>query len=254
MNKDKTNTISRPYAHAAHTPIRAYTRRLNVLIACEESQAECLAFRALGCNAYSCDIQPCRKGGSPQYHIQADVTPYLQGKTTFTTMDGHRHKLKCWHLIIAHPPCTYLSKVGSLHLYKNPDVYVNVNGRDIFVNLDRYRKMVEAHNFFYTCLEANAPYVAVENPIPMKLANLPKPSCFACSSWFGVKYTKKTLYWLRNLPPLFAEVQYANPKCFTNSSRGKYRSRTFTQMAQAIARQWTDYILNDNSLERFTKT
>lgn len=248
MNKVNTNKSARPHAHTAHASTRTHTRRMNVLIACEESQAECLAFRELGCNAYSCDIQPCRKSGKPQFHIQGDVTPYLRGKTTFQTMDGHRHKLKCWHLIIAHPPCTYLCKVGSLHLYKNPNVYVNVNGRDIFVNLDRYRKMVEAHNFFYTCLEAKAPYVAVENPIPMKLANLPKPTCFACPSWFGVKYTKKTLYWLKNLPSLFAECIYPNPKEFVRSSRGKYRSRTFPQLAQAIARQWTEYIINDLSL------
>lgn len=249
MNKDKTNNFSRPCAYAAHTPIRAQVKRLNVLIACEESQAECLAFRALGCNAYSCDIQPCRKGGNPAFHIQGDVTPYLQGKVSFKTMDGRRHKVKCWHLIIAHPPCTYLCKVGSPHLYKDPNELVYVNGKERMVNKDRYTKMLEARQFFLLCLSANAPYVAVENPIPMRLANLPKPSSFACPSWFGVKYTKKTLYWLKNLPGLFAECVYANPKQFVRSSRGKYRSRTFPQLAEAIARQWTEFIILDSHIK-----
>lgn len=90
-------------------------KKLNILIACEESQAELMAFHELGCNAYSCDILPCRKGGLPQYHIKADVSPYLQGKTTFITMDGKKHHVSFWHMIIAHPPCTYLCKVGSMH-------------------------------------------------------------------------------------------------------------------------------------------
>ena len=92
---------------------------INVLIACEESQAECLAFRQLGFNAYSCDIQLCKFRGKIQYHIPADVTPLLEGKTTFMTQDGVNHRLKEWHLIIAHPPCTYLCKVGSVHMRIN---------------------------------------------------------------------------------------------------------------------------------------
>ena len=218
---------------------------LNVLIACEESQAECNAFRQLGHNAFSCDIQPCRKGGNPEWHIQSDVTPLLRGGTTFVTQSGLLCTVPRWDLIIAHPPCTYLCKMGSVHLYKNPDTYVNENGRDLYINLDRYKRMVDAHNFFHTCLSACAKYVAVENPIPMRLAHLPKPSCYACPSWFGVKYTKKTLYWLKNLPPILAEYIHGNPKCYVTSSRGKYRSRTFPQMAMAIAKQWSEYVIND---------
>ncbi|MBR2556434.1 MAG: hypothetical protein IKE94_16425, partial [Aeriscardovia sp.] len=88
-------------------------------------------------------------------------------------------------------------------------------------------------------------YVAVENPLPMARAKLPKPSCFIHPSWFGVKYTKKTLYWLRNLPPLMPTVTYPNPKSFVNCSRGKYRSRTFPEVAKAIALQWSQYILDE---------
>ena len=226
----------------AHTP--APTRVLNVLIACEESQAECLAFRQLGHNAYSCDIQPCRPTGNPDWHIQGDVTHYLNGISTFTTQSGITVDLPGWDLIIAHPPCTYLCKVGSYWMY-----YTNRQNGKHFEKLsepnpERYQKMLMAREFFMTCLNAKAPYVAVENPLPMKLAQLPKPSCFIHPSWFGVKYTKKTIYWLKNLPPIMHEIDYPCPKEFVHASRGKYRSRTFPQVAAALARQWSDYILN----------
>ena len=215
----------------AHTP--APTRVLNVLIACEESQAECLAFRQLGHNAYSCDIQPCRPTGNPDWHIQGDVTHYLNGISTFTTQSGITVDLPRWDLIIAHPPCTYLCKVSS--------VWMIVDG---YIQPERYEKMLCARDFFFQCLHAQAPYVAVENPLPMARAQLPKPSCFIHPSWFGVKYTKKTLYWLKNLPPIMHEIDYPCPKEFVHASRGKYRSRTFPQVAAALARQWSDYILN----------
>lgn len=212
----------------------AYAHAYNVLIACEESQAECMAFRARGFNAYSCDIQNCRPNGHPEWHIKGDVLPYLAGLTTFATMDGHQHTVDHWHLIIAHPPCTYLCKVSSVHMV--------INGQ---LNQERYQKMLQAREFFFQCLNAQADYVAVENPIPMARAQLPKPSCFAHPSWYGVKYTKKTLYWLKNLPPLMAEIDYPNPKEFVRASRGKYRSRTFPQLANAIAKQWGDFIIGN---------
>ena len=110
---------------------------------------------------------------------------------------------------------------------------------------ERYAKMQEARDFFLECLHAEAPYVAVENPLPMARAQLPPPSCFVHPSWYGVKYTKKTLYWLKNLPPLMADIDYPNPKQFVHASRGKYRSRTFPQLAASLARQWSDYILDE---------
>lgn len=207
-------------------------KKLNILIACEESQAECLAFRELGHNAYSCDLQPARY--NPDFHILGDVTPYLDGRTSFTTQSGFRITLPCWDLIIAHPPCTYLCRVSSIHM--------RVNGQ---LQLERYAKMKEARLFFFHCLRASARYVAVENPIPMAIAQLPRPSCYLQPSWFGVKYTKKTLYWLKNLPPIMPEIEYPNPKSYVNCSRGKYRSRTFPAVASAIARQWSSYILNE---------
>jgi len=206
--------------------------QINVLIACEESQAECIAFRALGFNAYSCDIQKARY--NPKHHIMGDVTPYLNGRAWFKTQDGHRHHLSKWHLIIAHPPCTYLCKVSSVQLWKNGEI-----------DPIRLHQMKLAADFFRRCLQAKADYVAVENPLPMKRADLPKPSCFIQPSWYGVKYTKKTLYWLRNLPPLLPTLIYPNPKQFVRASSGKYRSRTFPQVAQAMAEQWGKYILDE---------
>lgn len=218
---------------------------LNVLIACEESQAECLAFRSLGHNAFSCDIQPCRPKGYPEWHIWGDVSTLLDGVCTFITQNGDHQCVAGWDLIVCHPPCTYLCKVGSQHLYKNPDRWVTTKKGLLFVNEERYKNMRNGRDFFYHCLKANAYYVAVENPIPMQIAELPRPTCYVDPSWFGVKYTKKTLYWLRNLPPIMAEIEYPTPKCYITASRGKYRSRTFPQLANAIARQWTEFIETD---------
>ena len=83
----------------------------------------------------------------------------------------------------------------------------------------------------------------------MAMARLPRPSFYIQPSWFGVKYTKKTLYWTKNLPPIMPTIEYPNPKSFVRSSRGKYRSRTFPQVAQAIAEQWSAYILDEYARE-----
>lgn len=211
---------------------------LNVLIACEEYQAECSAFRVLGHNAYSCDLQKCRPSGNPSWHIVGDCVPYLLGRTDFITQDGVERSVSSWDLIISHPPCTYICKVSSVQLVKWIDGHA-------WLNEERLQKMYDAVAFFNICLHANAPYTAVENPQPMARARLPKPTFFACPSWFGVKYTKKTLYWTKNLPPLVADVEYPNPKEYVRSSRGKYRARTFPELARAIAQQWSEYIINE---------
>lgn len=209
-------------------------KKITVLIACEESQAECMAFRACGCEAYSCDIQPCKPSGHPEWHIIGDVTPFLNGATSFITQDNRRHRVPGWTIIVAHPPCTYLCKVSAVQLKRHG-----------VIDESRLAKLLDARTFFFKCYNAQARYVAVENPLPLAIANLPKPSCFIQPSWYGVKYTKKTLYWLRNLPPLLPEIEHPNPKEYVRASRGKYRSRTFPQVADAMARQWTQYILND---------
>lgn len=209
---------------------------INVLVACEESQAECEAFRLRGFNAFSCDIQPCRPKGHPEWHIQGDVTPYLHGTTIFTTMDGATHEVKEWHLILAHPPCTYLCKCGSIWMVHNG-----------VVDKERYAQMMQARAFFLECLNAKARYVAVENPQPMARAQLPRADCYVQPYWYGEKYSKKTLYWLRNLPPIMAGSVNPIFKCFVTASRGKYRSRTFRSVANALAHQWGDFIFDELS-------
>lgn len=219
--------------------------KLFVLIACEESQAECTAFRQLGHIAFSCDLQECRKKGHPEWHIVGDVTPYLQGKCEFITQAKQYNVVPRWDLIIAHPPCTYLCKVGSPHLYKNADYRIRWKGSWLNVNANRLFKLKEARSFFKKCLDAKVKYLAVENPCPMKLAQLPPASFFACPSWYGYKYTKKTYYWVRNLPPLMPTYINPNATCLVKSTRGKYRSRTPQCLANAIAEQWSNFILND---------
>lgn len=221
--------------------MRNIANSINVLIACEESQAECLAFRRYGFNAFSCDVQMCRdvsRGGHPEWHILGDATPLLRGCSIFKTQDGVCHQVRCWDLIISHPPCTYICRSGSPRMVKE--------GKMVW---SRYRSMILARRFFMECLNASAKYIAVENPVPMRRAKLPAPSCFVQPSWYGVKYTKKTVYWTKNLPPLMGECYYPNPKCFVTASRGKYRSRTFPQVADAIARQWGGFIVSQIAKE-----
>lgn len=227
----------KPSRAPAHTGTQARTSRImtrqhiNILIACEESQIECIAFRKLGFNAYSCDILKC-SGHHPEWHICHNVTPFLKGKASFRTQDGKQHKLKQWHLIIAHPPCTYLCKLSSVHMVRH----------DI-IDKTRYAKMMEARDFFFRCLNADAQFVAVENPRPMARACLPRPNAQVSPHNFGSKYSKATYYWLRNLPPLLFGAQLSEkPKCFVSCSRGKYRSRTFIEVAEAIASQWGDFV------------
>lgn len=209
---------------------------VNVLIACEESQVECNAFRDAGFNAFACDIQKPRRGALLDRQIKADVTDFLHGATRFVTLDGIWHQVSGWDLIIAHPPCTYLCKCSSVWMVRNG-----------VVDKERLQKMMEARKFFFECLNAQARFVAVENPLPMARAKLPPPDCFVQPFWYGHPYSKKTLYWLKNLPPLMPDASCATYKQFVRSSRGKYRSRTFTGIAKAMADQWGKFILQEIS-------
>ena len=128
---------------------------MKVLVACEESQQVCMAFRQRGHEAYSCDIQEC-SGGHPEWHIQGDVIEVLNGKCSFETADGTTHKIEGkWDLIIAHPPCTYLTNAGTRqYSFKmNPPEKV-------------YARMVlreEAADFFMKFVNADCEKIAIEN-------------------------------------------------------------------------------------------
>lgn len=130
---------------------------MKVLIACEESQTVCKAFQTKGHEAYSADIQDC-SGGHPEWHIKGDVLPIINGNADFVTMDGTAHRIDGkWDLLIAHPPCTYLTNVATRHYSLKCTPAEKV--------IDRMEHREEAIVFFMQCMLADAPRIAVENPV-----------------------------------------------------------------------------------------
>ena len=156
---------------------------MKVLVACEESQEVCKAFRARGHEAYSCDIQE-PSGGHPEWHICGDVLPLLNGNCEFVTMDCISHRIDGkWDLLIAHPPCTYLSNAGARWLY--------AGGK---LNAERYRKGLEGKKFFMAMLNADCPRIAVENPIPSSIYDLPQYTQIIQPYQFGNRGVKKPVF------------------------------------------------------------
>ena len=221
---------------------------MRVLVACEESQAVCTAFRELGHEAYSCDILEC-SGGHPEWHIQGDVLPLINGSCEFTTMDGHTHTLDGkWDLIIAHPPCTYLSNAGAARLFKV------IDGKS-YIERERYENGLDAKEFFLHFLAADCDRIAVENPIPSGIYRLPKYTQVIQPYEYGYPYSKKTCLWLKGLPEL-KPTELVDPICSwvsggskkadgtPRSNQGttfrdsKRRSKTFEGIAKAMASQW----------------
>lgn len=220
---------------------------MRVLIACEESQVECLAFRNCGVSAYSCDLKPC-SGGHPEWHIRGNVSSYLDGRCRFVTEDGQAHIIEGrWDLIIAHPPCTYLSKAGSTIMFPKPGL----------ANPARVTRAILARDFFMKCLQADCEFVAVENPIPMKFVSLPTPTTYVEPFWFGHPFTKKTYLWLKNLPPLMP-TEFVHPKAswvYWVGGGGDYqtrRSKSFEGIARAMAAQWIPIV--DDYLKKGVKS
>ena len=219
-----------------------------MLIACEESQAVCKAYRERGHNAFSCDLKPCT-GGHPEWHIIHDVLPLADGRCEFRTQDGTKHHINGkWDLIIAHPPCTYMSKAGARWMYPTAGN----------ISQERLAKAMKAKEFFLKILNADCDRIAIENPRPLKVVDLPKPSQVIQPYQFGHPYSKATCLWLKGLPPLEpTEVltEY-KPYCPSNTggvTRGQSynkggairaaddcvnRSKTFDGIARAMAEQW----------------
>lgn len=218
---------------------------MKVLVACEESQTVCKAFRERGHEAYSCDIQ-LPSGGHPEWHILGDAVEALQGGVV-KTMDFCLHEVGRWDLVIAHPPCTYLSNAGACRMYRW------FNGKR-WINADRYDKMIDARDFFFKMFDANADRIAVENPLPLKICKLPKPTQTIQPYEYGHPYSKRTQLWLVNLPELKSTSIIANHKpllpsntsayakgCggWKGSTRGsKNYAKTFKGIADAMAAQW----------------
>ena len=218
-------------------------RDINILVACEESQRVCEAFRKRGGKAYSCDIMEC-SGGHPEWHIMQDVIPLLNGKCSFKTMDGIEHSIDGkWDLIIAHPPCTYLSNAGARFLYPKG-----------VLNEERLAKGMIAKDFFMHFYNADCDRIAIENPIPSKVYGLP-PYTQTIQPWmFGHPVQKKTCLWLNGLPELqptnvVEERQSTKiPGNWFNSGgkeRQKNRAKTFPGIAKAMAEQWMPLLLEE---------
>lgn len=221
---------------------------MKVLVACEESQRVCVEFRRGGHEAYSCDIQEC-SGGHPEWHIQGDVLALIDGDCTFKTSDSRVHTQHGkWDLIIAHPPCTYLSNAGAARLYKI------IDGKT-YIERERFEKGMDAKEFFMKFYNCNCEHIAIENPIPSGVYRLPKYDQTIQPYEFGEPYSKKTCLWLKGLPPLLP-TEIVTPICSwvsggskrkdgtqrTNKGMtfrdSKRKSKTFTGIAQAMAAQW----------------
>ncbi len=210
---------------------------MKILVACEESQAVTIELRRLGHEAYSCDILPC-SGGHPEWHLQEDVVPLLKEK---------------WDMIIAFPPCTYLSNAGAPHLFPKG-----------VLNQERYEKGLKAKELFLMFLNADCPHIAVENPVSSRIYNMPPASQEIQPYWFGHPYTKKTRLWLRGLP-LLKPTNVVTPTgawCTGRRMHGYVkgasellpgnkavnRAKTFPGIAKAMAEQWAGDIREQNNL------
>lgn len=220
---------------------------MRVLIACEESQTECMAFRALGHETYSCDIQE-PSGGHPEWHILGDALKAVRGGQ-ITTMDGQTHDIHGWDLMIAHPPCTYLTAAGAIRLF-NADHTVK--------DLTREKKGWEAKSFFTALMAADIPRIAIENPAPLKYFELPKYSQIVEPYQYGDPWKKRTCLWLKGLPNLVStniveplglwvgsaskrrgSTSRVKPHYILHGKRdSKTRSKSFPGIARAMAEQW----------------
>lgn len=184
---------------------------MRVLVACEESQAVCLAFRERGHEAYSCDIQEC-SGGRPEWHLQQDVMPLLRGK---------------WDMIIAFPPCTDLASSGARW----------------FAEKRKDGRQQRSIDFFMAFVNADCPKIAIENPIGI-MSTIYRPPDQIIQPWmFGHGETKATCLWLKGLPLLKptnivdgrAQRVWRMPP---GPERAKLRSKTYFGIAKAMAEQW----------------
>lgn len=199
-----------------------------VLVACEESQAVTLAFRGKGIEAFSCDIVPC-SGGHPEWHLQMNAAKAL---------DQH------WDLVIAHPPCTYMSKAGARWMYPKAGI----------LSHERLLKAYEARAFFELFYDYECPYICIENPRPLRAVKLPPPTQVIQPYEYGHPYNKATLLWLKGLPPLeptelvkeHTPWMPSNTGAFSRGGGGSRgvahdavtASKTFSGVAAAMADQW----------------
>lgn len=230
---------------------------LKVLVACEESQRVCSAFRGLGHEAYSCDMQE-PSGGHPEWHILGNVLGILNPEDSgnnidfiwFYTMNGKLHNVEKWDLIIAFPPCTFLTASSGVRLF---------NSDHTIKDYDRFNKGMQAKNFFMSFLQSDCSNIAVENPVPLTVFGLPPYSQIIQPFEHGDPWRKRTCLWLKNLP-ILKPSNIVEPKGYWIDAQGhskaknvvikgfrnpKVRSKTFPGIAQAMADQWSRYLLGE---------
>ena len=214
---------------------------MKVLIACEESQEVCKAFREKGHEAYSCDIlEP--SGGHPEWHILGDALNVLDGGQ-IVTMDGATHDVGQWDMLIAHPPCTYLSNAGARHLWK-----------DHQLQEERVKKGILGRDLFMQFFLAKIPRICIENPIPSRVFVLPKYTEIIQPYQYGHPYTKKTCLWLKGLQKLeptnivdpvatwcpsgsYSHKHGEQHRGMFTTDRARNRAKTFPGIAKAMAEQ-----------------
>lgn len=220
---------------------------MKVLVACEESQRVTIEFRKLGHQAYSCDLLDC-SGNHPEWHIKKDVTVLLNGNCIFHTVDGVEHEISGkWDMIIAFPPCTYLTVTGNR--WFNYEKYGN---KAIQRMLDRN----DAIKFFMTIANADCDKIAIENPVGIMSTKWRKPDQIIQPFEFGDAYEKRTCLWLKGLQKLIPteivtvpdRVEFKSGKTMakwyveaanlSKEQRALVRSKTFPGIAKAMATQW----------------
>lgn len=215
---------------------------MKVLVACEESQRTTTELRNNGFEAYSCDLRDC-SGGHPEWHIKGDALKLINGKCSFKTGDGKRHRIAGkWDLLIAHPPCTYLTSCGNAWF-----------NEERYGEKARQRKAfrLEAEKFFMEFVNADCDKIAIENPVGWMNTHYRKPDQIIQPYQFGDPYAKKTCLWVKGLPNLvptnvipMEKVNLTKGKgnwfdCPKNGiPRSVWRSKTFPGVSKAIVEQW----------------
>lgn len=226
---------------------------MKILVACEESQRVCTAFREKGHEAYSCDLVEC-SGGHLEWHIMQDVIPLLNGRCTFTTCDGVDHQINGkWDMIIAFPPCTFLTNTG------NRWFDVVRYGR---AAQERWLERCKAIVFFLRLAFADCEKIVMENPIGCMSSLYRKPDQVIHPYYFAQDENdencerKATCLWLKGVKPLKYTIRYQprvvfyknghgtdspwhmNTMGLPKEERAKMRSKTFPGVAKAMADQW----------------
>lgn len=234
-------------------------KKLNILVACEESQAVTKEFRLLGHNAYSCDLLPC-SGGHPEWHFNMDVFKVIKNKGGLL-QDGDKIKINGkWDIMIAHPPCTFLAVSGARWYYHPEDKMKPIEQRRPHPRfLNRAKDRDEALDFFIKLCEAPIDKIAVENPVGIVSTRYRKPNQTIHPWMFGDEASKATCLWLKNLPLLeptnivdkgervILSSGKSLPKWYSDAltlsksaaERRTMRSKTFIGIAKAMALQWT---------------